>query len=73
MEWLVLMKILDTAKTNDVIFEEPPTRQTSVAQGLFRLVQVQGRGPDTPGNSQNASGPVVIPLKKGTSDGWWKA
>ena len=42
-----------------LIFDERPTRQMSVAQGLFRWVRAQGRGPDTP----NGSGLVDIPLK----------
>ena len=30
----------------------------------FKLVWAQGRGPDTPGGSKNASGSVDIPLKR---------
>ena len=47
------------------IFDERPTRWTSVAQGLFRWFRAQDRGPDTPGGSKNASGPIGIPLKRG--------
>ena len=32
--------------------------------------QAQGHGPDMPGSSKNASGPVGIPLKRGASGAW---
>ena len=49
------------------LFVVRPTDCTSVAQGLFKWVRAQGRSPDTPGGSKNASGTVGIPLQRGTS------
>ena len=40
----------------DVICHAPQVRVSGY--------QVQGRNPDTPGGSKNASGPVGIPLKR---------
>ena len=51
-------------KNNQAIFDERPTRRTSVVQAFFRWVQAQGNNPDTTGGSKNASGPVGIPLKR---------
>ncbi len=36
-------------------------------KAFLRWVREQGRSPDSPGDSKNASGPVGIPLKKGAS------
>ena len=36
-------------------------------KAFFRWVQAQGLSRDMPGSSKNASGPVGIPLKRGTS------
>ena len=54
---------LKTKNTDIKLFVARVTKQASTAQGLFKV----GPGSDTLGIHKNASGPVGIPLKSGTS------
>ena len=54
--------------TNSIsIYRKPHQTSEYGTRSSFKLVQVQGRSPDTPGKHKNASGPIGIPLKWGAS------
>ena len=56
-----LKKPLHKAGANQAVFVDRPTKQASVA--FFKVVWMQGCGPDASGGSKIALGPVGIPLK----------
>ena len=65
---LVHSKLVAGSIETFTVFVARPTKRMSAAQNLFlESVRAQGHTPDTPNGSKNASGPVCIPLKKGTS------